>query len=77
MITMRINASTTILKTASGLRMSFFMLSFKKVVDSLITSCCFFSSAVAGSNSAGSICMLKGAFFGVVSLILSVLLNQR
>ena len=52
--------------TASGFFMSFLIPSLKKVVDSLMTSACRFSSSVAGSNRAGSICMLKGFFFASI-----------
>ena len=52
--------------TARGFFMSFRMPSLKNVVDSLMTSCCLFSSSVAFSNLLTSICMLSGLFFGIV-----------
>ena len=63
MITIR-TARTQKENTASGFLRSLFMPSLKKVVDSAITSVCFFSSSVAFSNNAGSIWRLKGCFFG-------------
>ena len=47
--------STIMLPTASGFFRSLRMPSLKKVVDSLITSCCAFSSSVASVNFERSI----------------------
>ena len=53
-----------IANTASGLRLSLFMPSRKKVVDSAMTSACRFSSSVALSNFSGFSCRLHILFFG-------------
>ena len=60
-----IRIRTTRLAIASGFLRSLRIPSLKKVVDSLITSCCFFSSSVAFSNLCRSICMENGLFFGI------------
>jgi hypothetical protein len=56
--------STTMLATASGFFMSFLMPSRKNVVLLDMTSCCFFSSSVAGSNCDRSSCALRIFFLG-------------
>ena len=56
--------STIRLPTANGFLKSLRIPSRKKVVLLLITSCCRFSSSVAGANLSRSICMLSGFFLG-------------
>ena len=50
--------------------------SLNNVVLSRITSCCAFSSSVAGSNFATSSCRLKGLFFGGMLGLYSLISSQ-
>ena len=57
--------------------MSLFMPSLKKVVDSLMTSFCRFSSSLASLNLFRLIWLLNRFFLGILSVIIrSGLLNQ-